>query len=71
MTVNALNIKEFDIKKMSRNSLIVENRRNGMQMYIHRRVFNTVMENPELPLFEVDREFMGCQTKWLATPMTF
>jgi hypothetical protein len=36
-----------------------------------RRIFNTVMQNPETPLFVVHKDFMGVSMNWLATPMTY
>ena len=71
MIVQALDFKDFDIKKMNRNSVTVENKRNGEQFYMGRRIFNTVMQNPETPLFVVRKDFMGVQMNWLATPMTY
>lgn len=65
------NIKFWIPKKMLRNSMLVENIKTGEQAYIHRRIFNTVTQNPELSLFIVHRDFMGMPMNWLATPMTF
>lgn len=71
MIVQALNFKDFDVKKMNRNSVTVENRITGEQFYMARRIFNTVLENPETPLFIAHREWQGLQTMWLAAAMTF
>ena len=71
MLIQALNFKDFDIKKMNRNSLTVENKITGEQFYMGRRIFNTVTQNPKLPLFVVHKDFMGVSMNWLATPMTY
>ena len=63
-------MKEYIIKKMLKNSLLVENVKTGEEMFIHRRIFNLLMNNPELPIFKVEREFQGKTSHWLATPTT-
>lgn len=55
---------------MLKNSLLVENVKTGEEMFIHRRIFNLLMKNPELPVFRVEREFQGKTSHWLATPTT-
>ena len=71
MIIKALEFKDFDIKKMNRNSVIVENKITGEQFYMARRILNTVLEHPESPLFIAHRDWNGCKTVWLATAMTF
>lgn len=71
MIVQAYSIKDFSPKKMARNSLIVVNNNNGEEMYIHRRIFNKAMQNPELPLFKTTVDINGNYTTWLAGAMTF
>jgi len=71
MVIQALNFKDFEVKKMNRNSVTVENKITREQFYMARRIFNTVLEHPETPLFIAHREWMGCQTAWLAAAMTF
>jgi len=71
MLVRTYNLKDFDILGMSKNSLILVNKNNGEQCYIHRRVFNRVCCNPELPLFRTDVMLGNKPTVWMATPMTF
>lgn len=63
-------MKEYIIKKMLKNSLLVENVKTGEEMFIHRRIFNLLMKNPELPVFKVKREFQGKVFHWLAVPTT-
>lgn len=65
------NFTEFTVKKMNRNSLTVENKRTGEECYVARRVFNALVQNPELPVFTVRKDFMGMSMNWLATPMTY
>jgi hypothetical protein len=71
MIVQALEIKNFDIKKMNRNSVTVENKITGEQFYMSRRVFNTALEHPETPLFIAYRDWNGLKTAWIAAAMTF
>lgn len=70
MTVIALNFSDFTVKKMNRSSVTVVNNRTGNHYYMHRRIFNTVLEHPETPLFEARREWNGLTTMWLAAAMT-
>lgn len=69
MITRAYSLDEFDIKKMCRASLFVENKHNGFCAYISRRVFNAVVANPELPLFKTTVNIDGHESTWLATPM--
>ena len=71
MVVQALNFKDFDIKKMNRNSVTVENKITGEQFYMARRVFNMALQYPETPLFVAHREWEGLQSTWCAAAMTF
>jgi hypothetical protein len=71
MIVQALEFNNFAIKKMNRASVTVENKRTGEQFYMARRVFNTVLEHPETPLFQAFRDWNGMKTMWLAAPMTY
>lgn len=70
MIVKAFLISDFAIRKMAKNSLLVENKQTGETMFIHRNVFNVVNSNPELPLFRVEKNFNGHLSVWLAAPMT-
>lgn len=70
MIVKAFLISDFAIRKMAKNSLLVENKQTGETMFIHRNVFNVVNSNPELPLFRVEKNFNGRLSVWLAAPMT-
>lgn len=56
---------------MLKNSLLLENKITGEEMFIHRNVFNALEKNPELPTFKVKREFQGTTSYWLAIPRTF
>lgn len=62
---------KFTVKKMCKNSLMLENERTGEMVYISRRCFNTLMENPELPTTIVEKELPGLRMKWIAVPMIF
>lgn len=64
-------MEKYIIKKMLKNSLLLENKITGEQVFIHRNVFNTLEKNPELPVFKVKREFLGTTSQWLAIPKTF
>lgn len=63
-------MKEYIIKKMLKNSLLVENVKTGEDVFVHRRIFNLLQDNPELPTFKVKREFQGKISYWLAVPTT-
>jgi len=63
-------MKEYIIKKMLKNSLLIENKETGEEVFIHRRIFNLLTKNPELPTFKVKREFQGRTSYWLAVPTT-
>jgi hypothetical protein len=54
---------------MNRNSLILE-LQPGETIYVTRRVFNEIQQNPEIPMFSIERNFMGMKTIWIAIPMT-
>ena len=63
---------KFAVKKMCKNSLMLENERTGEIVWISRRCFNTLMENPELPTTIVEKPLSGVgPMKWIAVPMTF
>lgn len=64
-------MEKYRIKKMLRNSLLLENKITGEEMFVHRNVFNALEKNPELPTFKVKREFQGTTSYWLAIPRTF
>lgn len=70
MVVQALEFKNFDVKKINRNSVTVENKTTGEQFYMHRRIFNMCLEHPETPLFIAHRVWEGFQSTWLAAAMT-
>ncbi len=71
MLVRTYNLKDFDVLGMCKNSLALVNKNNGERCYIHRRVFNRVSQNPELPLFRTEVRFNNGMSVWMATPMTF
>lgn len=71
MVVQALEFKDFAIKKMNRASISVENKITGQEFYMARRIFNQCLEHPETPLFIAHREWNGLQTTWLAAAMTY
>ena len=68
--MNKVNLNLFEIKKMNKNSLLLENKATGVHTLIHRRIFNMAMMNPELPLFLVNREWQGHSMLWIATLST-
>lgn len=68
--MNEVNLNLFEIKKMNKNSLLLENKATGVPVLIYRRVFNAAMANPELPLFLVNREWQGHSMLWIATLST-
>lgn len=70
MVVRVDTISDFAIRKMAKNSLLLQNKQTGETCFIHRNVFNVVNDNPELPLFRVEKNFNGHTSVWLATPMT-
>lgn len=71
MVIQALEFKDFEVKKMNRNSVTVENKITGEQFYMARRIFNMCLEHPETPLFVAHRVWEGFQSTWLAAAMTF
>lgn len=72
MLVKTYTLKDFDVQGMCKNSLALVNKSNGESCFIHRRVFNRVCQNPELPLFRTEVNFgNGHRSVWMATPMTF
>ena len=62
-------VNKARVIKMNNNSLVLE-LQPGETIYISRRVFNEIQKNPEIPMFSVNREFMGMKTNWVAIPMT-
>jgi len=54
---------------MNNNSLIIE-LVSGEKVFIHRRVFNVLQENPDTPTFVTEREYMGVKNSWIAIPRT-
>lgn len=62
-------VNKARVVKMNRNSLVLK-LQPGETIYVTRRVFNEIQENPEIPMFSIEREFMGTKTTWLAIPMT-
>jgi len=64
-------MEKYRIKKMLRNSLLIEINITGEEVFVHRNVFNALEKNPELPVFKVKREFLGTTSQWLAIPKTF
>jgi len=63
-------MKKYCVKKMLKNSLLLENKETGEEVFIHRRIFNLLSKSPELPTFKVKREFQGRISYWLAVPTT-
>lgn len=68
--MNEVNLNLFEIKKMNKNSLLLENKATGVPVLIHRRIFNMAMMNPKTPLFLVNREWEGHSMLWIATLST-
>lgn len=62
-------VNKARVIKMNNNSLVLE-LQPGETIYATRRVFNEIQKNPEIPMFSVNREFMGMKTNWVAIPMT-
>lgn len=62
-------VNKARVIKMNNNSLVLE-LQPGETIYISRRVFNEIQKNPEIPMFSVNREFMGRKTDWIAIPLT-
>lgn len=62
-------VNKARVVKMNRNSLILELQPDET-IYVTRRVFNEIQKNPEIPMFSIERNFMGMKTVWLAIPMT-
>lgn len=67
--LNNVLVNKARVIKMNRNSLILE-LQPGERIYVTRRVFNEIQENPEIPMFSIERDFMGMKTTWIAIPMT-
>lgn len=61
-------VNKARVIKMNNNSLILE-LQPGETIYVSRRVFNEIQQNPEIPMFSIEREFMGRKTTWIAIPM--
>jgi hypothetical protein len=55
-------MQEFDIVRMSKSSLLLQNKKTGEHVYIHRNAFNKLDIAVEYRI--VQREFMG-NTLWL------
>lgn len=68
--MNIVKLSWFEIKKMNKNSLLLENKITKDPVLIYRRVFNAAMADPELPLFLVNREWQGHSMLWIATLST-
>lgn len=62
-------VNKARVVKMNRNSLVLE-LQPGETIYVTRRVFNEIQKNPEIPMFSIEREFIGRKTNWIAIPMT-
>lgn len=54
---------------MNQNSLTLELAPNETIM-VTRKVFNQIRKNPDIPMFQVEREYMGTTSLWIAIPMT-
>lgn len=62
-------VNKATVVHMNRASLTLELAPNERIM-ITRRVFNTIRENPDIPMYQVEREYLGQKTSWIAIPMT-
>lgn len=62
-------VNKARVVKMNRNSLVLE-LQPGETIYVTRRVFNEIQKNPEIPMFSIERNFMGTERTWIAIPMT-
>jgi hypothetical protein len=62
-------VNKATVVHMNRASLTLELAPNERVM-VTRRVFNIIRENPDTPMYQVEREYLGQQTSWVAIPMT-
>lgn len=56
-------LKDFEIVKMNKNSLVLRNR--NTEVLIHRNAFNVVMNDRAEDYRVVDRYFNGREVKWV------
>lgn len=62
-------VNKASVIHMNQNSLTLELAPNET-ILVTRRVFNQIRKNPDIPMFQVEREYRGTKTNWIATPMT-
>lgn len=62
-------INDAKVIHMNRASLTLK-LETGEYLFVTRRVFNTIRENPDIPMYQVEREYLGQKTSWVAIPMT-
>ena len=60
----------YEIVRMSRNSMVLNNRRTGNMVFIHRKAYNALLNNQCEDFREIDRKFthdgLSYQTsKWV------
>ena len=63
MTTKEMFLKDFEIVKMNKNSLVLRNR--NTEVLIHRNAFNVVMNDQAEDYRVVDRYFNGREVKWV------
>lgn len=68
-TIASTLVVNAKVVRMNNNSLTIE-LVSGERVFIHRRVFNTLQENPDTPTFITEREYMGVKNSWIAIPKT-
>lgn len=62
-------VNKATVVRMNQNSLTLELAPNE-QIMVTRKVFNQIRKNPDIPMFQIEREFMGTTYLWIAIPMT-
>lgn len=62
-------VNKATVVHMNQNSLTLELAPNETIM-VTRKVFNMIRKNPDIPMFQVEREYAGIVSLWIAIPMT-
>ncbi len=62
-------VNKATVTHMNRNSVTLELAPNE-HILCTRRVFNEIRKNPDIPMYQVEREYMGTKSLWIAIPMT-
>lgn len=62
-------VNKATVTHMNKNSVTLELAPNETIM-VTRKVFNQIRKNPDIPMFQVEREYMGTKSLWIAIPMT-